>query len=336
MKILISTSFLGGSGGIERHVASTIASLGERHEIDVYAIEISPTGYAARPTRGRVIKARRFDERVLRGVSRRVRLPRRRAYDAYLHYQQAIDLHDRFALGARMVIPCGDDVRYHEDRFDAVLLEAPDNERFVEDTWKAVLLPPPLERPADRTVAVDGVPDEFFLTIFNPHLPRKGLADLREVAQQSPIPIVWCHSSRWPANVTPQELHGIVTLEDRTQEELRFLYERCRAYISFDHNQGFGWSLADALQYGAPTLSRGRGVMSLPGLDHSECEIYDTNEELVQLLQRDDFAHVQRDLGDLAPQRFAERFESLVRAIRGGTPVTDVTFSSLRRRSACG
>ena len=109
-------------------------------------------------------------------------------------------------------------------------------------------------------------------------------------------------------------------LEDRTQEELRYLYERCRAYISFDHNQGFGWSLADALQYGVPTLSRGRGVMSLPGLDRTGCVEYDTDDELVSLLQRDDFTRVQRDLGDLEPRRFVERFEALVRVLQVARP----------------
>jgi hypothetical protein len=316
VRILISTPFAGGSGGLERHVASTVACLGERHEIDVYAIEIASTGYVVQPPRGRVVDARRFDERVLRRVSRRIRLPHRSRYDAYLHYQEAIDLQDRFAVGVRMVIPCGDDVRHREHRFDAVLLEAPDNERFVADVSKAVLMPPPVNRPAERAVPVDGVPDEFFLTIFNPHLPRKGLADLREVAPQSPIPIVWCHSSRWPAHVAPDELRGIVTVVDCTQEQLRFLYERCRAYISFDHNQGFGWSLADALQYGVPTLSRGHGVMTLPGIDDTACTRFDSNDELVRLLQRDDFEPVVRELGELEPRRFAERFEALVERLQ--------------------
>jgi hypothetical protein len=307
VRILISTPFLGGSGGIERHVASTIACLGERHELDVCAKHVSSTGYVVRPDRCRILPPE---------SGRRWRRARRDAYDAYLHYQHADDVQDRFDVGVRMVIPCGDDVRHLEDRFDAVLLEAPDNQRFVADPAKAVLFPPPLQPMADRSEAVAGVPPDFFLTVFNPHHPRKGLADLREVAPRSPVPVVWCRSSRFRLEDAPEARAGIVALEDCTQEQLRFLYERCRAYISFDQNQGFGWSLADALQYGAPTLSRGRGVMSLPGLDRTGCAVYDSNDELVRLLEEGDFIRTHRDLGDLTPGRFVERFEGLVRVLQ--------------------
>jgi len=318
VRILVSTPFAGGSGGLERHVAATVACLGERHEVDVYAIELASTGYVTHPAHGRVIDARRWNERVLRRVARSVRLPRRRTYDAYLHYQRALDLQDRFTVGVRMLIPCGDDVRDREGRFDAVLLEAPDNSRFIGDRSKAVLLPPPLHRPAERAEPVVDIPDEFFLTIFNAHQPRKGLADLREVAPQSPIPIVWCHSSRWPARVAPDELPGVVRLVDCTQEQLRYLYDRCRAYLSFDHDAGFGWSLADALQYGVPTLSRGDGVMTLPGLDLAGCSRFESNDELVQLMHRHDFTRVTRDLSELAPRRFVERFEAVVARLQAG------------------
>jgi hypothetical protein len=313
VRILIATPFLGGSGGIERHVASTIACLGERHEIDVCAMNVSSTGYAVEADHPglRVLPPERWQ-----GKPRRRRARRDAPYDAYLHYRLADDVQDWFVVGARMTIPCGDDVWHLEQRFDAVLLEAPDNAHLVADQSKAVLLAPPLNLPATSSVAVEGVPPEFFLTIFNPHHPRKGLGDLREVAPKSPIPFVWARSSRFADEYPSDELDGIVALDGLTQEELRFLYERCRAYVSFDHNRGFGWSLADALQYGVPTLSRGKGVMSLPGLDTRGCATFHTNQELVQLLQRDDFVRVQRELGDLTPQRFVERFEALVRVLQ--------------------
>jgi hypothetical protein len=307
VRILVSTPLLGGTGGIERHVASTIECLHPRHEIDVWASHVSSKGYRVPSHQVRVLP------------KRRVRPWRRREpYDVYFHYQHADDVQDHFPVGVRMVIPCGDDVRHLEDRFDAVLLEAPDNARFVEDQSKAVLLPPPLNVPADHAQPVAGVPDEFFLTIFNPHHPRKGFDDLRAVARRSPIPFVWCRAGRFAREHPADELadDGIVAFEDRSQAELRFLYERCRAYVSFDHNRGFGWSLADALQYGVPTLSRGLGVMSIPGVDHTACFVYDSDDELMALLHGDDFARVQRDLGDLAPARFVERFDALVRVLQ--------------------
>jgi hypothetical protein len=305
MRILVSTPLLGGTGGIERHVASTIECLHGRHEIDVWASHVSSKGYVVPSDQVKVLSPTR---------SRPWR--RRESYDVYFHYQHADEVQDRYDVGVRTVIPCGDDVRHLEDRFDAVLLEAPDNARFVEDQSKAVLLPPPLNVPAEHAAPVTGVPDEFFLTIFNPHHPRKGFDDLREVAATSPLPFVWCRAGRFADEYPGDELDGVVTLEDRSQAELRFLYEQCRAYVSFDHNQGFGWSLADALQYGVPTLSRGRGVMSIPGVDHTGCDVFESNEELTALLPRVDGTRVERDLGDLAPRRFAERFEALVRVLQ--------------------
>jgi hypothetical protein len=318
VRILLSTRYLGGWGGIERHVASTIQCLGERHEIDVCAIQVSSDGYAVRPQRGRVLPEFRFHDK----VRQRIFGPRgrRRPYDAYLHYQHGANVQHRYAVRSRLVIPCGDDVSSYEHLFDAVLLEAPDNARFVDDQSKAVLLPPPLNVPAMQSIEVDGIPDEFFLTIFNPHHARKGLDDLRTVAPKSPIPFVWCRSTQYELPGDSDDLDGIVMLVNRSQEEMRYLYERCRAYVSFDHNQGFGWSLADALQYGIPTLSRGHGVMAIPGVDRTGCVIYHSNDELVEQLHRDDFVRVERDLGDLSPARFVERFEELVGALNAARP----------------
>jgi glycosyltransferase involved in cell wall biosynthesis len=316
VRILISTHHFGGAGGIQRHVDSTIECLGARHEIDVYAGNVADARSVVHPARDTLLPVWRWRDK----VRRRLFGPKGPRYDAYLHYQHGLNVQHRYDVGVRMVIPCGDEVRSYEHMFDAVLLEAPDNAHYVTDQSKAVLLPPPLNVPADHSEPVAGVPEQFFLTIFNPHHPRKGLADLREVAPSSPIPFVWCRNTRFVVDHAVDELEGIIELQDLNQAELRFLYERCRAYVCFDHNQGFGWSLADALQYGAPTLSRGRGVMSIPGLDTTGCAIFATNDELVEVLQRDDYTRVHRDLGDMAPERFVERFEALVRVLQVARP----------------
>jgi glycosyltransferase involved in cell wall biosynthesis len=316
VRILISTHHFGGGGGIQRHVSSTIACLGPRHDIDVYAGEVEHAGYEVDPALCTVLPEWRGWDK----VRRRLFGLAGPHYDVYLHYQHGLNVQHRYDVDVRMVIPCGDEVRSYEHMFDAVLLEAPDNVRHVDDQSKAVLLPPPLDVPADHSEPVAGVPDEFFLTVFNPHHPRKGLADMREVAPKSPIPFVWCRNERFAVDHRANELEGIVELMDLSQAQLRFLYERCRAYVCFDHNQGFGWSLADALQYGVPTVSHGRGVMSIPGLDTTGCAIFETNDELVELLQRDDYTRVQRDLGDMSPDRFVERFEALVRILQVARP----------------
>jgi hypothetical protein len=322
MRVLLSTPYLGGTGGIERHVASTIRCLSDRHEVDVCAKEVIASEYLVRPRHGRVIAPyrRRWPKRHSHPVAAAV-WPvvepfvryRPEPYDAYLHYQWADDVRDRFQASTSLVIPCGDDVRDIERDFDIVALEAPDNDRLVGDRSKAALLPPPLDVPAPVGEPVPGLPDDFFLTVFNPHVPRKGFDDLRAIADRSCLPIVWCRGTKTRPIEPLPDLPGVIVLEDRSQAQLRWLYERCRAFVEFGREMGFAWSVADALQYGAPVISRRAGVLSLPDLDAREVHGFETVDELAALVGRSDFARVSRDLSDLAPERFVQRFELLVR-----------------------
>lgn len=318
MRILVATRSFGGAGGIQRHVASVIRSLGDRHEIDVCARLVETGEYGAQPARGRLVPLdewrtsrfrRRWGQRV-RARAERTILRRPPPYDVYLHYQYSAWLGRRFPATVAFAVPCGAGVAAYEADCDAVLLEAPDNVQWVDDHSKAVLLPPPLEPPSAHAEEVDA-PDDFFLTVFNSHSAGKGLDDLVGVAARSPIPIVWCRSTRWE-HPEPGSLPGVVTMDDLSQAQLRWLYERCRAYVSFDRSPGFGWALADALQYGAPALTRARGVMTLPDLDVTATWTYDSLDELVDLLHGTGYEHVERNLASLAPGRFVERFEELV------------------------
>jgi hypothetical protein len=211
MRILISTPYLGGAGGIERLVAATVRSLGAEHDVDVCATKHHlRSGYDVTPVRGRVLPRRRWhapssSRRVVSFAWRAVRVVRRHRvapYDVYLYYRWGEDVQDEFRIRARCVVPCGDDVRELEQRFDHVLLEAPGNRMLMDDASKAVVLPPPLDVPASRSDAVPGAPDAFFLTVFNANHERKGFADLCEVAARSPIPFVWCRSTPTPRSST--------------------------------------------------------------------------------------------------------------------------------------
>jgi glycosyltransferase involved in cell wall biosynthesis len=320
VRILLSTPYLGGTGGIERHVASTIRCLSARHEVDVCAKQVIESEYLVRPRHGRVIAPyrRRWPKRHSHPVAAMV-WPvvepfvryRPQPYDAYLHYQWADDVRDRFQAATSLVIPCGDDVRHVEHDFDIVALEAPDNDRWVGDHDKAALLPPPLDVPALVAEPVAGLPEKFFLTVFNPHVPRKGFDDMRAVAGRSSLPIVWCRGTKTRPIAPLPDVPGVTVLEDLSQAQLRCLYERCHAFVEFGCDMGFAWSVADALQYGAPVISRRAGVLSLPGLDDRGVHTFETVDELAVLVGRTDYVRVSRDLSDLAPERFVERFELL-------------------------
>ena len=128
-------------------------------------------------------------------------------YDVYLYYRWGEDVQDEFRIGTRFVIPCGDDVRALEPRFDHVLMEAPGNLVWVDDPDHAVVLLPPLDVPAAHGAPVPGAPDEFFLTMFNTNHKRKGFDDLCR-ARRSPIPVVWCRSTQHPRPTSPQSSPG--------------------------------------------------------------------------------------------------------------------------------
>jgi hypothetical protein len=237
---------------------------------------------------------------------------RPRPYDAYLYYLGADEVRDQFQARTSFIVPCGDDVRAVEGRFDVVALEAPDNDRYLEDQTKAAVLPPPLDLPATTGEPVAGVPDDFLLTVFNPHHPRKGTADLFALATQNAAPIVWCRSTlaHWHDDIP--ESPALVIQENLSQRQLRYLYEHCRAFINFGYNPGFGWAVADALQYGVPVISRRLGVLTLPNIDLSEVYFFHDLDELAELMQRDTYSRVTRNLDDISPTRFVERFEALV------------------------
>ena len=323
MRILLATKHFGGAGGIQRHVAATIRCLGARHEIDVCARRIEPGEYGELPPSGGLVPSgewrnggsRRARARQVWARTERTVFRKPPPYDVYLHYQYSEWLGRRFPAALSFAVPCGNSVAAYEADCDVVLLEAPDNVKWVGDPTKAALVPPPLEPPSVYTEPVDDVPEDFYLTVFNSHSPGKGLDDLVSVAARSPIPFVWCRSTLWQ-HPEPHALPGVVAMDDLRQAQLRSLYERCRAYISFDRNPGFGWALADALQYGAPALTRPHGVMTLPDLDTTATWTYDSLDDLVELLHHSGYEHVERNLTNLSPDRFVERFEELVASAR--------------------
>jgi hypothetical protein len=192
-------------------------------------------------------------------------------------------------------------------------MEAPDNERLVKDLSRATVLPPPLTPLAEHAAPVRGLPEEFLLTVFNPYREVKGGDVMLATAGSSALPIVWCFS-RSTVEFDPQHLRhrNVLALENLSQAQLRFLYEHCTAFVSFSRAEGFGWAIADALQYGAPIVSRPIGVLTLEGLDLREVYFYEDEEELIARLQNVEASRVTRDLGRFGPEAFRSRLEHLV------------------------
>jgi glycosyltransferase involved in cell wall biosynthesis len=104
---------------------------------------------------------------------------------------------------------------------------------------------------------------------------------------------------------------NIIHVDDPSQAQLRFLYERCSAYVCFSRREGYGWSIADGLLAQKPIISRRIGVLS----QLSEVEglaIYETEDQLSEFLAHGVDVSPQYDLQSFSPTRAVRTLETLV------------------------
>ena len=297
-------------------MASIVTAL-RSSQVDVLAAEHIHRGYYVRPSRGRTPHRLRWrcptkHSAVVRAAWR-MSMPlvgfRPKPYDLHLHLPSAIDVSDQFEARVRAVIPAGQNVEGIEQQFSAVLMEAPSNDEFVSGETSMVLMPPPV-LPVPRSEPVDGLPDTFFLTVFNPYSQIKGSDLLHVIVEESPVQIVWCHSDVTRAIEFDRALINhpkIVHVSDATPSMIRYLYERCLAYVSLSFREGFGWAIADALIYGAPLIARRTGVLTIPGLDLSGVDLYESTDELRLLVKLARGGRSVRDTSLLSEEAFRVR-----------------------------
>ena len=276
MRILISTPFLGGAGGIERLVFELCRAF-DSDEVDVvYRSELGGELAALGPkvtTRShRSLRYRGSESSnpALRMLCRAIIDPIRiRTISNY-------DLEIQLGLGARIsestrarshvLNPCGTGVDIPGD-FDLIWWESPAAEHAGFNTCPSMLVAPPCVGITDPAEPVEGIPEQFLLTVFNPHSAVKGAADLERQIDSMPLPLVWCHSPATVSDPVPAALRAhpnIIHVVDGSHAQFRWLYENAQAYLSFSRSEGFGWAIADALVHCRAVISRPVGVLSYP------------------------------------------------------------------------
>lgn len=332
MRVLISTPFYGGVGGLERHVHSVVRALAaEGIHVDIVARRVVPNGFYAVTNHVRLLSPSRI---VPVGVFRRsllrqgwkafrpmFRYRQRWDYDLYIHYFHGYDLSTALQSRVRVIIPAGNVITERFLGFDAVLLEAPDNEQFVPPGIASVLIPPPVFRESEYSHPIAGLPPRFLLTVFNPYGEVKGGDVMLRVADHSADPIVWCSSKvTREFDLSVYRHPNIIPIETPSQSELRWLYENCRSYVSFSRSEGFGWAIADALQYGSAIVARRLGVLTIPNVDQSSVNTYESIDGLLATIAQDDFQHVERDLRSLEPDVFRHNIAALMKDLANVEP----------------
>lgn len=339
MRVLISAGWLGGAGGAERALHSVIRALAA-DEVDVVVRQHLDGPFAVVGDNVRVYPLMDWRWRAsARNTGLKGRLiqrglnPLRRAilpeYDVYLQFFSGGNIAPTVNAKVRLLIPSGLTVpSAMASNYDYVALQAPDNVKLAPPDAKTVLLPPPLfHLSEDVSRPKVDLPEEYYLTVFNPYDPVKGVDDLAHAVRSAPHPIVWCHSQRtlqWPI---PEELvdhPGIVHVDDPSPAEMRYLYERCLAYLSFSRSEGFGWSTADALRYSRTVVSRRIGVLSYPEVARLQgVYIVGDNWEAdwAGLLHASGFSGRELDL--VSPHQFRTSVARLANSITGPQSTDD-------------
>lgn len=276
LRVLVSAGTMGGPGGAQRALASMLRALSD-DQVDVVArrvVDPSPPG-AHRIWSSRHWRWVGSSSTVGRnGRIARVLNPARArlfpGYDVHIRLFQGAEVNPAVRAAVRLLVPSGNPVDSATARgFDAIAMQAPDNIAFVPEGARPTLLPPPLYAVSEESHQPSTpVPADFYLTAFNPYGAIKGDDDLARAAEHSALPIVWCHSDRGVTTRVPDTLRHhrrIVHVTDPTPAELRWLYERCAAYLCFSKSEGFGWSIADGLRHSPVVVSRDVGILTHPG-----------------------------------------------------------------------
>jgi len=317
MNIAISIAVTGGTGGVARNIY-TLSKAMASHTVDIYTMRYIPRGFVPQ---GENIIIRWFEN----GPNGPRIIIENRNYDLYIYYasRNPIYLGEHLKVGKKSVLPNGNDVRAIEAYFDYVLCQADDGTRYFENLNKKAIIEPCVMPPVDHFESIEGLPEKYFLTVFNPYdldreyedglKPYKGHDLLYETADHLALPLIWCHSDEALLSEHNLRKHpNIIHYHNLKQEKMYYLYQQATAYVSFSREEGYGWSIADAMLFDKPIISRRVGVLSSFDPEQKGLHIYQSKQELIGLITQDSFAPCEYDKSIFSPKRFEEKILALV------------------------
>lgn len=326
MRVLITTPWLGGSGGVERLVKEICRALPDDQVDVVYREHLGgelaelPTGVSTRAGTSLRYRGSNTAVRPLRAIVRHIIDPLRRrwsTYDIELALSGGPKVGDTVRARLRLYDACGGFTSMPVG-FDLLWRESPTSDRHRPADMPCVLLPPPLAARPDVTQPVDGIPERFLLSVFNPHGEVKGIADLERLIDTLPLPLVWCHSRETVDFTIPDTLRdhpNIVHRDALSSGELRWLYRRADAYLCVSRAESFGYALADALAHSRAIVSRRVGVLSYPEAVHDSVFLVDDDLAFDwELLDTIPPGPPDRDVSFMAPDRFRSALLELLEA----------------------
>ena len=317
MRILISTPFLGGAGGLERLVFELCRAFdGDKVDVvyrsalggELGALGPKVTTRSQRSLRYRGSMSSNPAVRMLfRAIIDPIRSRVLSSYDLEIQLGIGAKISGSTRVRCRVLNTCGVLADIPGD-FDLIWWEAPAAEHPGFNTYPSIVAAPPGVGIIEPAEPVEGIPEQFLLTVFNPHNAVKGATDLERQIDLMPLPLVWCHSPATVGDLIPAELRdhpNIIHIIDGRHGQFRWLYENAQAYVSFSRSEGFGWAIADALVHCRAVISRPVGVLSYPeSIDDSVFLIGENWDFDWALLNGISDERAPRDLHHLAPEVF--------------------------------
>jgi glycosyltransferase involved in cell wall biosynthesis len=298
-RILVSSAFFGGVGGVEKLLRSIIESMPDTL-FYIHAREVRTEGFVPR-TRNYLLNW----------------LPPSGTHlDLYVYFAgggRPTYLGDLYTFATSIIDTCGADIRDIEDKFDWVAIQTGNAGRYAqrEDKWVLAFPSMRLTFPAGRK-PVD-LPEKYFVTVFNPYSDKlKGGDVVFRAADHAAVPIVWCYSDKSGLKFVGLTQHpNVIQLKNLSQEELYYVYEHALAYLSFSHSEGLGWSIAEAYYTGLPIISREVGFVTYIK-DQAGVFVYREEAELFERVSRPTFETAHYDYSYLDQNSFENVFERIL------------------------
>lgn len=300
-RIMISTAFFGGVGGTEKHLKALVESMPDA-AFDIKARQLKPVGFIP-DTRNYTLNccSRHGD-----------------AYDLYVYFagggRPELEL-DNFTFRKKLIYTNGADIRDIEQQFDHIAIQTPNYRRYCNSDGKTVLVFPPIRPLFPETRKAIDLPEKYFLTVFNPFSEEfKGNDLILRMAEAAVYPIVWCFSDKSGLVFGDVPEHpNLVKRKNLSQEELYYAYDHATAYVSLSRAESFGWSLAEAFYSDLPIITREVGFIGYVK-DQEGINLYETEEQLEQLLKETHYRKIPYDDGVFRENAFPQAVKRILQS----------------------
>lgn len=270
-KIIISSAFFGGVGGIEKLLMTLVESL-PNAIFYIYARELRAKGF------------------VPEGSNYRVNWPVKSGseFDMYLYFPgggRPEYLGDKYRFRHSIIDTCGANIKDIEDKFDWVAIQTGNANRYSNAPEKWLFAFPNIPLTFPKILQPVDLPEHYYLTVFNPYSDKlKGGDEVAMAADAACLPIVWCMSDKTGLKYNSDISHdNVIKLVNLTQEQLYYVYRNADAYISFSHSEGLGWSIAEAFYCNLQIITRDVGFVTYVK-DQESVHLYDSIDELKALV----------------------------------------------------